>query len=129
MIYNASTSHYRGQSLATGSEIFLFINFPSELADKISCHLHWSASYITILWRSGGVGGPQRHKVRMSNISPASSLAIFSFTNEKCHKFRNIVTISALKYFIVLSDHALWLGGQLFLTFSIALHLYKKIEK
>ena len=110
MIYKAS--HYRGQSLAAGSEIFLFINFPSELPDKISCHLHRSASYVT-------VGG---HKVTRSNITPYSCLfdpEEFHFTNGECHKFRNIVTIFAEKYFIVSGLAELRLGGQLFPTFSI----------
>ena len=51
MIHKAP--HYRGQSPATGRERFFFINFPSQLADKISCHLPWSASYVM-----PGLGGP-----------------------------------------------------------------------
>ena len=70
MIYKAS--HYCGQSLAAGSEIFLFINFPSQLPDLISCHLPWSASYVTL-------GGAQGHEEQHRSLFPSVSSRGISF--------------------------------------------------
>ena len=81
MIHKAR--HYRGQSPATGSEILFFINFPSQLADKISCHLLWSASYVR---RGAGLGGPSLtlHKVSPGHITiPTISILYITYQTEE----------------------------------------------
>ena len=66
-------------------EIFLFINFPPELADKISCHLHWSASLLYL----AGVGAATlqgHHDQHKSLALSVSSRGIFILQMAKCHE-------------------------------------------